>query len=140
MSQNVLLYLMYLGKIELVVHDYGAERGIIIIGDFHADVNKFYYRERSQLSNALDLVISDVSLLSRDTYARLNNGTLTNSWLEHCTPSLAMHESTTHLSVDNSYHSSDHFPLHVKLKLHVLPRLIDDNATTSNTMIWSFDN
>lgn len=65
MSQNVLLYLMYSGKIESVVHDYGAERGgIIIIGDFNADVNKFYYRELSQLSNALDLVIFDVSLLS----------------------------------------------------------------------------
>lgn len=61
------MYLMYLGKTESVIYDCDDD-GVLTVADFNAAINKFYYQELSHLCNALDLVISDVSLLLDDTH------------------------------------------------------------------------
>lgn len=48
-----------------VIHDYYVN-WVIIAGDFITDINKFQYQELGQLCNALDLVVSDVSLHPND--------------------------------------------------------------------------
>ena len=130
---------MYLGKIESIIQDYN-EDGVIITGDLNADVNKVFYHEITQLCDTLNLVISDVCLLPHDTYTHVNNASLTRSWLDHYITSQAIHDSIIHLSVDNTYHGSDHFPVHLKFRLNILPRLLKDNTDTVSTINWHFEN
>lgn len=101
--ENVHMYLMYLGKTESVIHDYDDD-GVIIVRDFTADINKFYYQEVCQLCNALD-----VFLFLHDAHTH-EHSACTYSLPDHCISSYTMHESIIHFPVDDAYNGSNHFP------------------------------
>ena len=134
-------YDMYMGKIATIIDDSDAA-GVVIMGDFNACPRKpnDFYCELQHLCNLKDLFISDVNNLPQDTFTHVNNGSLTRSWLDHCLTSASLQNVISNITVNNDYHGSDHFPLHVTFYVKDLPRFQKQNDSKSNKVNWNFSN
>ncbi len=136
-DDNYPSYLIYLGKIELVIAEQEID-GISIVGDFNADIDKVYYNNLIQVCDGRGLVISDVCMVPRNSYTHVNNATLSRSWLDHCITSQTIHDVISHILNDNTYHGSDHFPLHMQFTLKAQPRLVSEDGSILDAIDWKF--
>ena len=66
-DENLADYTMYMGKLENIIEEHEVN-AIALIGDFNAEPNNEYYRLMLNLCDEYDLTVSDVSLLSPDSY------------------------------------------------------------------------
>lgn len=76
-----------------------------IAGDFNACTKRssLFGRELEALCTDNNLVISDLHMLCPDSLTYLSESPHTTSWLDH--------QRIAAMSVDDSFQSSDHFPL-----------------------------
>ena len=114
-------YLMYLGKIAHIV-DTSDVHGLLVCGDFNADINKEFYTELYNMCCEKDLTICDVDMLPADTYTHVNNGNLCRSWLDHCVASSSIRDAIDSIHVDYNYCGSDHLPIKISFNME-LPKL-----------------
>ena len=134
-------YLLYMGKLASIIDNSEAD-GIAVIGDFNCDPYKnthsSFFRELDQLCNIRDLVIADTCRLPQDSYTHVNNGNLSQSWLDHCIVSPILNQALTNISIDNTYCGSDHFPLHLLFNLNFVYKKYEVENVDILDINWNF--
>ena len=134
--ENVEEYIMYMGKISEIVESCDAN-GVVIFGDFNADVNNEFYTDLVGLCNDNELIISDVAMLPHGSYTHVNNGTLARTWPDHCVCSQSLHERIASIAIDYNDHASDHLPMQLTLNLN-LPQLDINVDNFTPGIRWRF--
>ena len=90
----------YLGKINYIIQETPTDK-IVAIGDFNANTGSKYYDELSVWCDELNLIMSDIHILGRDSsaFAYVSDAHNTCSWLDHVVCSHSMHQYFTDLKI-----------------------------------------
>ena len=137
-AENYDLYLDYIGKISSIIES-REHSDSMVLGDFNAQVNGYFYREWATVCQDYELVFADVTKLPQNTCTHINHSSLTATWIDHCLTTQSVYDAITHLSVDDSYHGSDHFPMCVTLSYRSLPAYVITEEDARNEEInWNF--
>lgn len=126
-DNNKLLYESYLSRIGSIIDSYPSPY-IYIIGDFNADIKmshgiikQSFGKLLTQFCEDENLVIADQCFLSSDTFTFYSNAHDSESWLDHIVTTKSGYNLISNMKVENSYISSDHFPLFMSLDIENLP-------------------
>ena len=117
-------YQDYLGKIQSILQ--GAGYGhIIVLGDWNANAGRIEFEWMSNLSNDLDLHLTDTCLLPCDTFTYVSDVHHTTSWIDHVLMSSSVNGVCVDMTVLYDHVISDHRPISFGIDLGNLPRLED---------------
>ncbi len=123
-------YLFYLAKIQNIIQN-AATPYVFAIGDFNGDLSASAQhvqgRELQRFCETEGYLLSDISLLSSDSFTFYSSAHASVSWLDHILTNKNGHAKITNINIDYSKLSSDHFPMHLKLDIET-DQLPDDNA------------
>ena len=128
-------FMNYLGKMSAIIEAVSTSK-ITIIGDFNANLGSKFDQELSEWCAELDLIISDISVLGRDsaTFTYVSDAHHTCSWLDHAICSPGMHKHISQVKVYDRPPSSDHLPLHICFNVDVsFVRNVNAHSSTENT-------
>ena len=105
-------YVYYLAKLKGIIDDFGSPN-VCVVGDFNADVIKRsdFGRELESFCHEAHLRIADISLLPQSSVTHINDGTGTESWIDHIVCTNSFYSLIRAVRIDVSILSSDHFPM-----------------------------
>ena len=117
-------FINYLAKINNIVECYDSPY-VFVMGDFNANLHGnadgvIYSRFGKKLYDFCrneNLTISDYDMLGSDSYTFVSGAHNTVSWLDHIMTTTSGHELIASTCIDNSFISSDHLPLLIKLNV-----------------------
>ena len=83
-KRNFDQYVYYLSKLKSIIDDFDSPH-VCLLGDFNADVYKQseFGNELQSFCSGANLKIADVLMLPQSTITHVNDGTNTESWLDH---------------------------------------------------------
>jgi exonuclease III len=90
-----------------------------VIGDFNACTQRssLFAGELRAVCEDNNLVLSDLCMLSSDTFTFLSECHHSTSWLDHCVCTPTAHQLISEMTVDYSFQSSDHYPVIFPVRL-----------------------
>ena len=103
-------YVEQLCILESIIQD-ADTNSIAIIGDINANITSLFGNEITDFCDRLDLIVSDVKILSRDTFTHVSDAHGTTSWLDHGICSNYMHNLINNVCILDKSPSSDHLPV-----------------------------
>ena len=117
-KQNFDQYVYYLAKLKCIIDDFDSPY-VCVIGDFNADVSKqsAFGKELQSFCEDANLHIADVLLLPPTSFTHVNEGSDTESWIDHIVCTDGFYSILRDVRIDMSVASSDHFPISMDLKL-----------------------
>ena len=120
-KKNFDQYVYYLAKLKSIVDDFDSPN-VCILGDFNADILKLtdFGKELRCFCNDANLKIADVLLLPHTSISHINDGSSSESWLDHIVCTDGFYSLLQDVGIDLSISSSDHFPIFVRLELPYL--------------------
>ena len=115
-KQNLDQYVYYLAKLKSIVDDFESPF-VCILGDFNADVFKQteFGRELTSFCRDVNLKIADVLLLPQTSITHVNDGSNTESWLDHIVCTDGFYSCIQGAGIDLTVTSSDHFPISINI-------------------------
>ena len=151
-KRNFDQYAYYLAKLKSIIDDYDSPH-VCILGDFNADIVKRsdFGQELKSFCYDMKLMIADVLLLPSSSITHVNDGSGTESWLDHIVCTNGFHSLLSGVGIDLSIASSDHFPIFLDLQFkptndcaHEAPgrgsRWVVDWSSVSDSDIDAFEN
>ena len=122
-SDNHSDFIYYLNKIDNIMCNY-ASPYIYAVGDFNANtrlddngsLSHEFGRELTKFCKDVNLILSDVHFLEHaDTYTYYSEAHHSVSWIDHILTTVSGHSLIDSVTVDNTFISSDHFPVTMKI-------------------------
>ena len=107
---NYKSYVEQLCILEPIIHN-ADTNFIAIIGNINANTMTLFGDEIADFCDRLDVIISDVKLLSHDFFTHVSDAHGSTSWLDHGTCSNYMNNLISNICILNKSPSSDHSPL-----------------------------
>ena len=133
-------YVYYLSKLKSIIDDFDSPY-VCILGDFNADI----YR-RSEFGTELqsfclgaDLKLADVLMLPQCSITHMNEGSSTESWLDHIVCTGGLYPLLHDVGIDTRIVSSDHFPIFLRLDLGYLRSYPKLSTELENESRWLVD-
>lgn len=125
-------FMFCLAKADSIVCDADSPY-VYICGDFNSNVlvETRFGKELKSFCNNVNLVISDLLLKPEGMYTYLSDAHHSVSWLDHIVTTCNGHELIHNVCVDNSFISSDHFPLSFDINIR---KLLVDNGTVEHNV------
>ena len=105
---------------------------ICIISDFNPAPNTGLFGDIQLMCEECDLVIADVSTLPPGSFTHVNQGCLSQTWIDHVILSSCLMSVMTDCNILYNSVSSDHFPLTVNLNVAGLPALRQMRQTNND--------
>ncbi len=119
-------YSFYLSKVDSMLRD---DTHTAAIGDFNANISHDHHRFGKELKSFCEtenLTISDHLLCHKDTFTFYSEAHDTVAWLDHVISTTSFHSSIDSIWVDNTFVTSDHFPLFITISIE---NIMHDSAT-----------
>lgn len=116
-KQNFDQYVHYLAKVKCIVDDFDSPY-VCVLGDFNADIIKQsdFGKELQSFCDDANLKIADIMLLSPTSVTHVNEGSNSESWIDHIICTDGFCSLLDGVKIDTSIASSDHFPIRMALK------------------------
>lgn len=117
-KQNFAQYVHYLAMLKSIIDEYDSPY-VCILGDFNADIVKQtdFGKELEGFCQETSLKVADILLLPQTSFTHINDGSSTESWLDHILCTNGSFSIIDDVRIDLSIASSDHFPISLKLQL-----------------------
>ena len=119
-SDNYDEYKHYLAKLNHIINEHDSPY-VYVVGDFNAYTTNGsrFGRELQEMCDKTSLVVSDLNMLSLDTFTFISKAHGSTSWLDHCVTTGTGHNIISDFEVLTNYVSSDHIPLQFIIKCDV---------------------
>ena len=139
-KKNFDQYVYYLAKLKSIVDDFDSPN-VCILGDFNADIFKLsdFGKELQSFCQDANLKIADTLLLPQNSITHINDGSSTESWLDHIVCTDGFYSLLRGVGIDLSIASSDHFPLFLKLDVSNLNNSSDSSKNYRCDPRWVVD-
>ena len=134
-------YLDYLSRFSNIIEEHSTSY-VYFIGDYNANlcVNNSgrarFANELASFCEEEDLILSDYALLDPQTYTFISHAHNTVSWLDHILTTNTGHSHICSIDIGNSFVTSDHLPLTVKLDFSLLRQKVYTTASKKSTINW----
>ena len=112
-GSNIDEFSFYLSKIDSVLT---CDVQAAAIGDFNSNITSSHHRfglELKPFCASENLTISDSLLCKEDSYTFFSEAHNSVAWLDHVVSTSSFHSNIDDMWIDNSYVTSDHFPLFI---------------------------
>ena len=133
-------YVHYLGKIGTILNKSDTPY-VCILGDFNADMAKMteFGTELASFCDEARLLVADSLHLPSDSKTHVNDGHGSESWLDHIVCTKVFFEMIVKVDINNSIHSSDHFPvsIHISHDNNVQPIELETAAADRWIVDWT---
>ena len=138
--QNFDQYVYYLAKLKGIIDDFDSPN-VCIVGDFNADIIKQsdFGIELESFCHEADLRIADVLLLPQSSITHTNDGSCTESWIDHIVCTKSLYSLVRAVRVDVSIMSSDHFPVCCDLEIMTTDPIPDSHEAAESDPRWVVD-
>ena len=91
------------------------------MGYFNADANGDSYSPWGEILIERNMVFPDVLLIDAGSYSHANHGTLSRSWLDHCSFSSTIDDAMQSTSFDSTCLGLENSPLHIDIAVSDYP-------------------
>ena len=137
-KQNFDQYVHYLAKLKCIIDDFDSPY-VCVLGDFNADIVKQteFGRELQCFCFDANLKIADILLLPPTSFTHANEGSCTESWIDHIVCTNGFHSLIQDVGIDLSIASSDHFPISMDIQISSSNR--SDHFEESKCERWVVD-